>query len=57
MPQMYIYSFISHTQQQANFKLSLVTIFGSNIQTSSGRYTRTGKQKTLQVMYEISPWT
>jgi hypothetical protein len=50
-PQMCIHSFINHTQQQqADCKRFLATSFGFKIEPSSGHYTRTGKQKTLQVI-------
>jgi hypothetical protein len=48
-PQMHIYSVTSHTQQEANCKHFLATSFGSKIQPLSGHYTRTEKQKTLEV--------
>jgi hypothetical protein len=46
---MYIYSVINHAQQ-ANCKRFLATSFGSTIEPSCGHYTRTEKQKPLEVM-------
>jgi hypothetical protein len=47
---MYFYSFINHTQQQADFERFLTPGFVSKIEPSSGHCTRIEKHKTQKVM-------